>query len=172
MRRAGLTPPVPVAEGSAEAELLATIISDASAAAESAELPSADTSEIPSVSPEEIPGVRPEVQSAAPADHPAAKQAPALDSAAQVASPIPEFTIEVTPDSIVPLTAPTPIGPARIDVLPQLCSLRRSRRIGTPLEQRIGAHRRSVGHLSKARCGTRALFKARIKPRLNESRFR
>lgn len=113
------TAAAPVAEGSAEAELLATIISDASAAAESAELSSTDTSEIPSVSPEEIPDVSPEVQSAAPAEPepPAAKQPPALDSPAQGASPIPEFTIEVTPDSIGPLTAP--IGPARIDVLPQ-----------------------------------------------------
>jgi TonB family protein len=116
------TAAAPVAEGSAEVELLATIISDASAATESAELPSTDTSEIPSVSPEEIPGVSPEVQSAAPADQPAATQvgatqAPAHVSAAPVASPIPEFTIEVTPDSIGPLTSP--IVPARIDVLPQ-----------------------------------------------------
>ena len=105
------TPTAPVAEGSAEAELLATIISDASAAAESAELPSTDTSEIPSVSPEEIPGVSAEVQSAAPNDQSdatqaGATQAPAHVSAAPVASPIPEFTIEVTPDSIGPLTAP------------------------------------------------------------------
>ena len=114
------TPAVPVAEGSAEAELLATIISeisDASAAVESAELPSTGTSEIPSVSPEEIPDVSPEVQSAAPADQPAAKPAPALDSAPKVVPPIPEFTIEATPDSFVPRTAP--MGPARIDVLPQ-----------------------------------------------------
>jgi TonB family protein len=116
------TPAAPVAEGSAETELLATIISDASAAAENAELPSTDTSEIPSVSPEEIPDVSPEVQSAAPADQSdatqaGATQAPAHVSAAPVASPIPEFTIEVTPDSIGPLTAP--IGPARINVLPQ-----------------------------------------------------
>ena len=111
------TAAAPAVEESAEAELLATIISDASAAADSAELPTTDTSEIPSVSPEEIPGVSHEVQSAAPADQPAAKQAPALDSVARTASPIPEFTIEVTPDSIGPLTAP--IGPARIDVLPQ-----------------------------------------------------
>ena len=111
------TPAAPVAEGSAEAELLATIISDASAAAESAELPSTGTSEIPSVSPEEITDVSPEVQSAAPDDHPAAKPTPALDSVAQAAPPIPEFTIEVAPDSIGPLTAP--MRPARIDLLPQ-----------------------------------------------------
>jgi TonB family protein len=111
------TPAAPVAEASAEAELLATIISDASAATESAELPSTGTSEIPSVSPEEIPDASPEVQSAAPADHPRAKPAPALDSAPQAAPPIPEFTIEATPDSFVPRTAP--LGPARIDILPQ-----------------------------------------------------
>jgi TonB family protein len=111
------TSTAPVAEGSAEAELLATIISDASAATESAELPNTDTSEIPSVSPEEISDVSPEVQSAAPADQPAAKQPPALQSTTPAASPIPEFTIEVTPDSIGPLTAA--IGPARIDVPPQ-----------------------------------------------------
>ncbi len=111
------TPAAPVAEGSAEAELLATIISDASAAAESAKLPSTGTSEIPSVSPEEITDVSPEVQSAAPDDHPAAKPTPALDSVAQAAPPIPEFTIEVAPDSIGPLTAP--MRPARIDLLPQ-----------------------------------------------------
>jgi len=111
------TPAAPVAEGSAEAELLATIISEAYPVTETPEIASAGTSEIPSVSPQEIPAVSPEVPSAAQADQPAAKQASALRSAALAAPPIPEFTIEVTPDSIGPLTAP--IGPARIDVTRQ-----------------------------------------------------
>jgi TonB family protein len=47
----------------------------------------------------EVPSVSDEVESAPPADQPAANQAPAHQSTVPVASPIPEFTIEVMPMS-------------------------------------------------------------------------
>ena len=108
----------PAAEASSEAAIPA-IISEASAAAETAEISATEPAEIPSAISESEGS---EVESAPPADQPAARQAPARVSAAPVASPIPEFTIEVTPapDSIAPLATPIERAqtPAQIEVLP------------------------------------------------------
>jgi len=108
----------PAAEASNVAAIPA-IISEASAAAETAEISATEPAEIPSAISESEGS---EVESAAPADQPAARQAPARVSAAPVASPIPEFTIEVTPapDSIAPLATPIERAqtPAQIEVLP------------------------------------------------------
>jgi TonB family protein len=108
----------PAAEASSEAAVLA-IISEASAAAETAEIPATEPAEIPSAISESEGS---EVESAPPADQPAAPQAPVHVSPAPVASPIPEFTIEVTPapDSIAPLATPIERAqtPAQIEVLP------------------------------------------------------
>jgi TonB family protein len=108
----------PAAEASSEAAVPA-IISEASAAAETAEIPATEPAEIPSAI-SESEGF--EVESAPPADQPAAPQAPVHVSPAPVASPIPEFTIEVTPapDSIAPLATPIERAqtPAQIEVLP------------------------------------------------------
>jgi TonB family protein len=115
---AAATADAPAAEGSSEAAVPA-IISEASAAAETAEISATEPAEIPSAISENEGS---EVESAAPADQPAAPQAPARVSAAPVASPIPEFTIEVTPapDSIAPLATPIERAqtPAQIEVLP------------------------------------------------------
>ena len=108
----------PAAEASSEAAVPA-IISEASAAAETAEIPATEPAEIPSAISESEGS---EVESAPPADQPAAPQAPVHVSPAPVASPIPEFTIEVTPapDSIAPLATPIERAqiPAQIVVLP------------------------------------------------------
>lgn len=95
------------------------IISETSAAPETAEISNTEPAEIPGAISESEGS---EVESAAAAGQPAATQAMAHVSPAPVASPIPEFTIEVTPapDSIAPLA--TPIEPAQtqaqIEVLP------------------------------------------------------
>jgi TonB family protein len=108
----------PAAEASSEAAVPA-IISEASAAAETAEIPATEPAEIPSAISESEGS---ELESAAPDDQPAAPQAPVHVSPAPVASPIPEFTIEVTPapDSIAPLATPIERAqtPAQIEVLP------------------------------------------------------
>jgi TonB family protein len=108
----------PAAEASSEAAVPA-IISEASAAAETAEIPATEPAEIPSAISESEGS---EVESAPPADQPAAPQAPVHVSPAPVASPIPEFTIEVTPapDPIAPLATPIERAqtPAQIEVLP------------------------------------------------------
>lgn len=99
------TPAVHAVEANAEAAVPA-IIFEASEDAETVEIPSA--------------GLK--AESAPPADQPAAPKAQAHVSPAPVASPIPEFTIEVTPapDSIAPLTTPIDPAqtPAQIEVLP------------------------------------------------------
>jgi TonB family protein len=84
-------PAVHAVEESIEAAVPA-IISEASEAAEAVE----------------IPGASLKVESVPPADQPAAAQAPAHVSPTPVGSPIPEFTIEVTPAQT----------PAQIEVLP------------------------------------------------------
>jgi TonB family protein len=108
----------PAAEASNEAAVPA-IISEASACAETAEIPATEPAGIPSAISESEGS---EVESAPPADQPAAPQAPAHVSPAPVASPIPEFTIEVTPapDSIAPLATPIERSqnPPQIEVLP------------------------------------------------------
>jgi len=92
---------------------------EASASAETAEIPATEPAEIRSAISESEGS---EVESAPPADQPAAPQAPVHVSPAPVASPIPEFTIEVTPapDSIAPLATPIERAqtPAQIEVLP------------------------------------------------------
>jgi len=92
---------------------------EASASAETAEIPATEPAEIRSAISESEGS---EVESAPPADQPAAPQAPVHVSPARVASPIPEFTIEVTPapDSIAPLATPIERAqtPAQIEVLP------------------------------------------------------
>jgi TonB family protein len=112
------TPAVHAAEASNEAAVPA-IISEASAPAETAEIPTTEPAEIASAISESEGS---EEKSAPPVDQPAAAQAPAHVSPAPVASPIPEFTIEVTPepDSIAPLATPIERAqtPAQIEVLP------------------------------------------------------
>ena len=85
------TPAVHAVEASMEAAVPA-IISEASEDAETVEIPSASL----------------KAESAPPADQPAAPKAQAHGSPAPVASPIPEFTIEITPAQT----------PAQIEVLP------------------------------------------------------
>jgi TonB family protein len=108
----------PAAEASSEAAVPA-IISEVSAAAETAEIPATEPAETPSAI-SESEGF--ELESAPPADQPAAPQALVHVSPAPVASPIPEFTIEVTPapDSIAPLATPIERAqtPAQIEILP------------------------------------------------------
>jgi hypothetical protein len=103
---AGATPALHAAEANNEAAVPA-IISEATAV---------ETAEIANTEPAEIPSVSPEVETAPPADQPAATQAPGHVSPAPVASPIPEFTIEVTPAPELIAPRATPIEPAQTRV--------------------------------------------------------